>query len=182
MSPLTWDGFFIGTATSVLALGTVAIAISAWYQLPLLGGQLKALADQARASREGEAAAARRQQRQTRQMYFHRGLFLVTTEEEAERIQRNKFNPSNTQTTTICLGEHLLVHAISSSAAPDVIRRWKMPPEFLDGLVEIWPVRRGIAAWPPRRTFNDLGIETLANDFYEKAIATVRWRRGPVPF
>jgi hypothetical protein len=61
MAPLTADGLFIGIATSVLALATIAIAIAAWRQLPFLVAQLGALAQQVQASREVEQAAAQRQ-------------------------------------------------------------------------------------------------------------------------
>jgi hypothetical protein len=81
---------------------------------------------------------------------------------------------SNTQTTTICLGEHLVIYAMSSEIARNIIRRWRLPTQIAPTLSQIWPVKSGRVTWPAKFGLNDAGIQLLAGDFYDKATKLIR--------
>lgn len=51
----------LAVATLGMAVPTIVIAVAAWKQLPLIAGQVRALADQIKLSREAERNAERRQ-------------------------------------------------------------------------------------------------------------------------
>ncbi len=70
---------------------------------------------------------------------------------------------SNTQTTTICVGEHLLIH-VSSEAAWSIVRRWRVPAPIGGDLVggPSKPQHRVLAAGP-RSLATELPL--IANEF-----------------
>lgn len=81
----------------------------------------------------------------------------------------------NTHTTTICLGQHLLIHVMASVPAKSIIRRWKLPAALRDGFREVWPVSSALVTWPPSRLrLNDAGLDLLANEFLNKALRLLR--------
>ncbi len=101
---------------------------------------------------------------------FSHSVLTLASEEEVKRAGPNAANESNSHSTTILLGDHLLIHAMSSSVASGrrFIRRWKHPAEIAPGLIPIWPTSNVPIAWPPAlpyRGLNDAGIRLLANDF-----------------
>jgi len=89
---------------------------------------------------------------------------------------RNKgevFSPSaapasNTQTSTICLGDHVVIHAMSSVVAEDIIRKWKLPPQIDFLMSQIWPVRQSHVNWTRKAGLTDAGIERLADQLFLK--------------
>jgi hypothetical protein len=114
-------------------------------------------------------------QRQNYGMYTHNTL-AFTSEEDFQRSPGDLATTLNTQTSTICLGQHLILHVMSSTAAWSIIRRWPLSPEIAGGLTQIWPVRNRIVTWPPRIRLTDDGIELVANEFLNKANAILRDR------
>jgi hypothetical protein len=116
-----------------------------------------------------------RHERSQHEMYTHRGLTFVA-KEEFESASRQPSGRPNTQTTTICLGQHLLIHVMSSVIAGDIIGRWRLPSDIAAGLVQIWPIKRAAVEWPPEPVFTDAGIALLANEFYNKAVRVIRRR------
>ncbi len=72
--------------------------------------------------------------RETYGLYTH-NVMTLGTEEEFERLAGELPETANTQTTTMCLGEHLVIHVMSSSGVWNILRRWKLDPR-------IAPVRR----------------------------------------
>jgi len=112
------------------------------------------------------------QGRKNAPMYYKNVLTLVS-EEEFKSVPHPALPEGNTQTTTISLGQHLLIHVMSSVVGAPYIRRWNIPAELAAGLGQIWPIRNGTIRWPPRHdlTFSDRGIETLANEFFRRVTA-----------
>jgi hypothetical protein len=87
--------------------------------------------------------------------------------------------PSNTQTSTICLGEHLIIHVMSSEVAWSLISQYSLPSPIGLYLNQIWPIIDGSVSWPQATALVDNGIDLLANDFMRRAnkLARDRLRR-----
>lgn len=101
------------------------------------------------------------------------------TKEEFERLGGPTVRlPSNTQTSTICLGKQILIHAMSSDVAWDIIRRWKLPPRISAGFDQIWPIRVGAVGWPNGHILTDAGIALVADEFANKASKLLRSKYG----
>jgi uncharacterized protein (DUF983 family) len=109
-------------------------------------------------------------------LFVHNVLSCVT-EEEFQRSESKAAAVFNTQTSTICLGKHLLIHIMSSPTVWSILRRWRLPPDIEPAMCQIWPIRNSIVAWPQRLAVTDSGISALAEQFVNAANAVVR-RRG----
>jgi hypothetical protein len=92
---------------------------------------------------------------------------------ESEMSPDGLVTEPNTQTTTICVGEHLLIYVMSSTVGRRIIRRWVLPREIRSGMQQIWPLRAGIASirWTLYPRLSDRGVALLANHFTDKAAA-----------
>lgn len=103
-----------------------------------------------------------------------------TAEQKPERPPPGFVPIGNTQSSTICLGEHLLIHVMSSSIGWHIVRRWELPSETQPGLSQIWPVKFAGVEWPPPSgfIFNDYGVAFLANEFYNRVTNDQRRRAG----
>jgi hypothetical protein len=120
-----------------------------------------------------------RHSRRDHPLFTHRTLTFTALKEEFERLRGSTAHiDSNTQTSTICLGEHLLIHVMSSEVAWNIIRRWNLPPQIGADLTQIWPVKTGNVSWPPSRALTDAGISLIANEFFDKATALIRSRNA----
>lgn len=112
--------------------------------------------------------------RKTYPLFTH-NVMSFGTKEEFERLGGITAKvPSNTQTTTICLGKYLLVHIMSSDVAWSIVRRLPPPPPIADAFNQIWPIKTGTLRWPGGGTLNDAGIDLVANDFFNRTIALSR--------
>lgn len=121
-----------------------------------------------------------RQQHRSVPMYF-KNVITLATDEEAKTASRDLVPEGNTQTTTICLGQHLLIHVMSSvPKGHSIIRRWKLPPHFSAALTEILPIRAPMVRWPRRDNLilSDTGIDELANEFFRR-VTTYMNRTNP---
>ena len=111
-------------------------------------------------------------QRKTYPLWTHNAMSL--TEEKIETIATDAVHKSNTQTSTILLGEHLIIHVMSSRIARRIIRLWKLPPSIAPQMTQIWPIRNPRVTWPPKGTLDDADIGLLADQFYSRVTAQVR--------
>jgi hypothetical protein len=101
---------------------------------------------------------------------FTHNILSFATEEEIKRLGIEGAIPANTQTSTILLGKHLLIHVMSSPVARSIIRRWRLPIALAPSLTQIWPVVSGQVIWPPRDgILLDSAIDLLAQEFASKA-------------
>ena len=103
---------------------------------------------------------------------------MSLTEEKPEIIATEAIHGSNTQTSTILLGEHLIIHIMSSLIARRIIRLWKLPPKLAPLMSQIWPIKNPRVTWPPKNALTDADIELLANQCYNRVAAQIRQRRG----
>ena len=82
--------------------------------------------------------------------WIHAAAAISNTENGSD-IQMGEDNvpTPNTQWSTMFVGR-LYIHVASSSAAPDYIRdwNWRTTPRARRLLVQVWPVRDKIIAWP----------------------------------
>src|SRR5205823_4630195 len=103
--------------------------------------------------------------------FTHRS-FPFVREEEIERLRRKGENrPANTQSTTICLGKYLIIHALSSAVGKSLVRRWPLPADISRAVSQVWPIRSTVVTWPPSDALTDSGIHFLANQFADAAHA-----------
>jgi hypothetical protein len=108
---------------------------------------------------------------------FSHSVMSFAAEQEIQRLGLNAAEAANTQTTTILLGKHFLIHVMSSAVAWNIIQMWRLPPEIAAGLVEIWTVRYQYAAWPPLgAALRDPAIKRLEEHFFNACIALARER------
>lgn len=99
-------------------------------------------------------------------LYSHNSLEMA---KKSERFVRGPATAPNTQTSTICVGEYLVFHTMSSIPAWDLIRQWPLPAQIAAQLDQIWPTRTGIVTWPRPSGLTDAGMALLANQFMDAA-------------
>jgi hypothetical protein len=104
---------------------------------------------------------------------FSHAVFPLTKGKSGEVIRRRP-GDLNTQTSTICVGEHLLIHTISSDIARSLMRRWRPPENIKGSLVKVWPVGRSAVKWPPQVRLGDSEIDLLANLFSKQAQGLIK--------
>jgi hypothetical protein len=105
---------------------------------------------------------------------FSHHVVEFSPEEEIKRTPNALSKEPNAQTTTACIGEHLLVHVLSSYVNRAIVRQWKLPPQVSPVIHQIWPIRTSTVSWPPASALNDLGIRLLADQFFEASVAFAR--------
>ncbi len=81
--------------------------------------------------------------------------------------------PQNTQTTTICVGDHFVVHIMSSAVAAgeSIVSRWRFPDTIRPCLSQIFPAAKPKVRWPPEGTLSPAGLHYVANTFFERCSA-----------
>jgi hypothetical protein len=109
---------------------------------------------------------------------FTHNVLPFATKEEVERAPSGTAADANTQTSTICLGEHVVIHVMSSLVAKSIIRRWRLPPDIEPQMRQIWPVRISCVIWPPPAALTDAGLDLLAQQFFRAADALSRKKDG----
>jgi hypothetical protein len=114
---------------------------------------------------------------ETHPLFVH-NVISCATEEEFERSTSKAAAELNTQTSTICVGKHLLIHVMSSPVARSILRRWKLPSDIEPTMAQIWPVRNNAVAWPRLLAITDAGIDLLARQFVNATNALFRKRMG----
>jgi hypothetical protein len=106
--------------------------------------------------------------------FTHHALALTKPGQKIEPAGPHGVAPSNTQTSTICLGEHLVVHVISSNTVPDIIQRWEFPDRLAPALKQIWPIVENDVSWPLAETLHPEDLAYLAEVFFETVQAVHR--------
>jgi hypothetical protein len=117
--------------------------------------------------------------REAHPLFVH-NVLPFASKEEVERPPRGPVAETNTQTSTICLGQHLLIHVMSSQIAWSIIRRWKLPAQIEPVMSQIWPVRAGAVKWPPPAALTDDDIHLLAQQFFTVATNLAREKLGTI--
>jgi hypothetical protein len=98
---------------------------------------------------------------------FTHNVLSFAFEKEIQRIGLEAAVPVNAQTSTILLGQHLLIHVMSSAVARNIVRRWQLPAALAPSLVQIWPITRPAVTWPPQGgVLRDTAIVFLADHFF----------------
>lgn len=79
-------------------------------------------------------------------------------------------HPMNTQTTTICVGNHLVVHVMSSSVGPGqrIIRLWNFPKALGVCLRQIHPAAASSIRWPPPHVLEPRELHYVANTLFDR--------------
>lgn len=116
--------------------------------------------------------------RDNQQLWFHNVMTLM---KEGDDPACYSAEESNTQTSTICLGNHLIVHVMSSKVAQSILRRWVNPKAVAPALVRIWPIRTATVIWPPSRGLTEAGIHFVANDLFNRVDRKARRDAGLPP-
>lgn len=111
-------------------------------------------------------------QRKSHPLWSHNAIAL--TKEKIERPTEIVPGGHNTQSTTICLGKHLVVHIISSQVGRRLIRKWRFRSDVEAKLEQIWPVRRLVISWPPPSPLLDDDIHYIANQLHDNASTLIR--------
>ena len=108
--------------------------------------------------------------------WFHH--VVTFGEGDPEVVADNSVIPGNAQTSTILLGEHLVIHVMSSHARPRIIKRWQLLPQIALKMDQIWPVVDRSVAWPPPGVLSEADVEAMANHFFIRVDEVVRRRKG----
>lgn len=82
--------------------------------------------------------------------------------------------PPNTQTTTICVGKHLLVHVMSSALGKQIVRRWNFDRRIAQGLRQIFPAAAENIVWPPPAILGPKSVWYVANEFSRRCEALIQ--------
>jgi hypothetical protein len=77
-------------------------------------------------------------------------------------------SPPNTQSSTICVGEHLFFYVMSSEIAQTIVRRWNFPPSIKPLLSQIWPASAATVRWPPGRALTSIETNYVADEFFRR--------------
>lgn len=115
-------------------------------------------------------------------LYYHRAVAFADSvpEQELERVKSEAPAPSNTQTSTVRFGKHLIVHVMSSShrGARGSIRRWLLPPKLSPFIFQVWPIQSFRIDWPPERALTTAEIDIVAEDFFDAVRRLMRDQFG----
>jgi hypothetical protein len=114
----------------------------------------------------------RYQREQLAKRYWHNVMAL--TNEKVEGAALYAPCPSNTQTTAICLGDHLFIYAMSSEIAGNLIRRWRFPVGLRLCLNQIFPAAAATVRWPPSRPLTSIDADFISNQFYNRVVREAR--------
>ncbi len=109
--------------------------------------------------------------------WFHRVVPLAKNESEGLTDDFSVPIP-NTQTSTILLGEYLVIHVMSSPIGRGIVKRWSHLPHIAPMMRQIWPVRDRVVGWPPPGVLSDADVEAMAEHFFSASDTVVRRRKG----
>jgi hypothetical protein len=105
--------------------------------------------------------------RETHELFIH-NVMPLGTEEEIKRLGAKTPASPNTQTSTICLGQNLVIHAMGFHRVWGFIRRIKLSPEVSPVMRQIWPIQSTVI-WPTSQlALNDAGLELLSMQWFEE--------------
>jgi hypothetical protein len=85
----------------------------------------------------------------------------------------------NTQASTILLGQQLVIHAMSSSVARSIIKRWRHPESIERKIQQIWPVTNREVTWPNiGAPLSSDEVRQLAKHFWNELDTGAKIRNG----
>ena len=108
----------------------------------------------------------------TKERWFHAALYIV--ENEPEFIARGTPETSYAQAATILLGDQLIIHVMSSPAMRETVKRWKILPDAVPAMLQVWPVVRRRVDWPGPATISGQTIRDLAFHFIQRTDSIAR--------
>ncbi len=108
----------------------------------------------------------------TARRWLHFTLDIV--EDEVEILAKGAPQTSHAQTSTILLGDHLIIHVMSSPVMRQIIKRWSLLPAATPAMVQVWPIIRRRIDWPGPATIQGAAIEQLAFHFFRWIDSTDR--------
>ncbi len=109
-------------------------------------------------------------------LYSHDAISF--TKNKLEILESSATYRSNTQVSTICVGEHLVFYVMSSQAIRHIIRRWKLPPAIAPLFAQIWPVQSTFVGWPLARPVTDKELDIVAHQLYRRAHRVAKKEAG----
>jgi hypothetical protein len=114
-------------------------------------------------------------------LYSH--MVSEFVEKKAEGCFEGLSETPNTQTTTICIGDHLVIYIMSSIIGYNLFRRWVLPVQIRSGMYQLWPhsIRTGDVRWRTDRRLTDAGLALLATHFSTKPPKSRRGTSGALP-
>jgi hypothetical protein len=101
---------------------------------------------------------------------------MCLADDGEQRLAGDTSEPPNTQTTTICIGNHLVIHVMSSAVGPGqrIIRNWRFPPQIAPGLRQICPAAAQTVHWPPGHILQPRELHYVANTFFDRCSAILQ--------
>lgn len=99
-------------------------------------------------------------------LWHHSAAHLMHPDDDPTNRDPHK---SNSQSTTMRFGDHLVLHMMSSSVSTGLFRRWKHPPDILAALAQVWPYKTAVVRWPPQRNLSNSQIAYLGDDLFKRA-------------
>lgn len=114
---------------------------------------------------------------ETSARWFHRTVTFL--KDESEATPAGTVPDSNTQTSTVLLGDHIVIHVMSSLVARGIIKRWQHPPNIDEMLQQIWPITFRQLIWPTGGRLTAANVSLLADHFWNRIDAVAKKREGP---
>jgi len=108
--------------------------------------------------------------------WFH--CVIPLAKQDAEIHMDDLVPRPNTQTSTLLLGKHLVIHVMSSPVIRRVIRRYRHIPQIAPKVSQIWPVVTRRVEWPPAELLSDADVLLMADDFFNRADRIARRSAG----
>ena len=109
--------------------------------------------------------------------WIHSVLDIV--EDDAKRLAGGTPVIQHAQTSTILLGNHLIIHVMSSPAMRETIKRWELLPAAAPAMTQIWLIVGRRVDWPGPVAIHRAAIEQLAFHFFRRMDAVARrFERG----
>lgn len=113
---------------------------------------------------------------ETSARFHHRTVAF--SKDESKVAPAGTVPDSNTQTTTALLGNHIVIHVMSSPVARRIIKRWQLPPAIDRKLQQIWPVTVKQLIWPSNDRLTAANVNLLAEHFFERIDRVAKKREG----
>jgi hypothetical protein len=104
--------------------------------------------------------------------FWHNAMAL--TEQKVEGAAIFAPSPSNSQTTAMCLGDHLFIYIMNSEVAWNLVRRWHIPRSVSPLLSQIFPAAAPTVVWPPGRPLTFRETDFVSDQFYNLILREAR--------
>jgi len=105
-------------------------------------------------------------------LWTHNVMALASQKVEGPALFSH--HDSNSQTSTICLGKHVVIHVMSSPVARRIIRKWRLPPHIAPRMRQIWPIQDTVVTWPPDGLLSAADVKLMADQFFNRVTMLAR--------